>query len=61
VSRGWGLDYRCTYIADRTAFMFGFGLPATVLTTFGPPIVNMAVFTLIYPFVSTPPECPHFY
>jgi len=45
--------------------MFGFGefthrkkltagLPATLLTTFGPPMVNMAVFTLIYPFVSPP-------
>jgi hypothetical protein len=25
VFRSWGLDYRCTYIADRTAYMFGFG------------------------------------
>ena len=31
--------------------MIGFGLPATVITSFGPPLVNMAVFALIYPFV----------
>lgn len=29
------------------------GLPATLLTTFGPPMVNMAIFTLIYPLVSS--------
>jgi len=32
--------------------MIGFGLPATIITSFGPPLVNMAIFALIYPFVS---------
>ncbi|KAL1413540.1 hypothetical protein Q8F55_001314 [Vanrija albida] len=49
-SRQWPLDYRCKYISDRAAYMFGFGLPATLLTSFGPPLVNMIVFALIYPF-----------
>lgn len=26
------------------------GLPATLLTSFGPPLINMAIFSLIYPF-----------
>jgi len=32
--------------------MIGFGLPATIITSFGPPLVTMAIFALIYPFVS---------
>lgn len=31
------------------------GLPATLLTSFGPPLINMAIFSLIYPFVSFSP------
>ncbi|RSH78328.1 uncharacterized protein EHS24_002047 [Apiotrichum porosum] len=50
-ARGWSLDTRCSYISDRSAYMLGFGLPATLLTSFGPPLVNMAVFALIYPFL----------
>ncbi|WVQ80629.1 hypothetical protein IAT38_002734 [Cryptococcus sp. DSM 104549] len=46
----WPLDYRIEYIQDRTAYMLGFGFPATFLTSFGPPLVCMAVFALIYPF-----------
>ncbi|WOO77045.1 Telomere length regulation protein elg1 [Vanrija pseudolonga] len=49
-SRQWPLEYRCKYISDRCAYMFGFGLPATLLTSFAPPLVNMIVFALIYPF-----------
>lgn len=32
------------------------GLPATLLTSFGPPLVNMALFALVYPFVSSIPR-----
>lgn len=32
------------------------GLPATLLTSFGPPLINMAIFSLIYPFVRPPPS-----
>ncbi|ODO08800.1 etoposide-induced protein [Cryptococcus wingfieldii CBS 7118] len=45
----WPLEYRITYIQDRLAYMFGFGLPATLMTSFGPPLVTMAIFALIYP------------
>ncbi|KAL7421543.1 hypothetical protein Q5752_003312 [Cryptotrichosporon argae] len=51
VSRGWPLDVRARFVADRAAYMFGFGLPATLLSSFAPPLVNMAVFALIYPFL----------
>jgi len=50
-SKGWGLDRKVDYLQERVAYMVGFGLPATVITSFGPPLVNMAVFALIYPFV----------
>ncbi|WVR07146.1 hypothetical protein IAU60_004187 [Kwoniella sp. DSM 27419] len=49
-NKQWPLDYRVRYMQDRTAYMLGFGLPATFLTSFGPPLVKMAVFALIYPF-----------
>ncbi|WWC89435.1 uncharacterized protein L201_004359 [Kwoniella dendrophila CBS 6074] len=49
-SKQWPLDYRISYMQDRTAYMIGFGFPATFLTAFGPPLVNMAIFALIYPF-----------
>lgn len=51
-SRQWPLDYRCSYISQHAAYMFGFGLPVTLLTSFGPPLINMAIFALLYPFVS---------
>ncbi|CAK9785456.1 hypothetical protein CC85DRAFT_293575 [Cutaneotrichosporon oleaginosum] len=50
VLRQWSLDTRCAYISSRGWYMFGFGLPATLLTSFGPPLINMAIFSLIYPF-----------
>ncbi|KAK6910213.1 hypothetical protein I203_104245 [Kwoniella mangroviensis CBS 8507] len=49
-SKHWPLDHRISYMQDRTAYMIGFGLPATFLTSFGPPLVTMAIFALIYPF-----------
>ncbi|BEJ11057.1 hypothetical protein CspHIS471_0104790 [Cutaneotrichosporon sp. HIS471] len=51
VSRQWSLETRCTYISSRGWYMFGFGLPATLLTSFGPPLINMAISSLIYPFL----------
>lgn len=51
-SKGWGLDRKIAYLQERLAYMVGFGLPATIITSFGPPLVNMAIFALIYPFVS---------
>ncbi|OCF36736.1 hypothetical protein I316_01332 [Kwoniella heveanensis BCC8398] len=50
LQKHWPLDHRIQYMQDRTAYMFGFGLPATFITSFGPPLVKMAVFALIYPF-----------
>ncbi|WWD17397.1 hypothetical protein CI109_101838 [Kwoniella shandongensis] len=49
-SKQWPLDHRITYMQDRTAYMLGFGFLATFLTSFGPPLVKMAIFALIYPF-----------
>ncbi|WWC70333.1 uncharacterized protein I206_104283 [Kwoniella pini CBS 10737] len=49
-SKRWPLDHRVSYMQDRTAYMIGFGFPATFLTSFGPPLVSMAIFALIYPF-----------
>lgn len=37
---------------DRVAYMAGFGIPATLITSFGPSLVNMAIFALLYPIVS---------
>ncbi|WVQ72608.1 hypothetical protein IAR50_002166 [Cryptococcus sp. DSM 104548] len=45
----WPLEYCISYIQDRLAYMVGFGLPATLMTSFGPPLVTMAIFALIYP------------
>ncbi|WVQ99299.1 hypothetical protein IAU59_006431 [Kwoniella sp. CBS 9459] len=50
LQKHWPLDHRIQYMQDRTAYMLGFGLPATLITSFGPPLVKMAVFALIYPF-----------
>jgi hypothetical protein len=50
-SKGWRLDRKVEYLQERIAYMIGFGLPATIVTSFGPPLVNMAIFALIYPFV----------
>ncbi|WVW83790.1 hypothetical protein I302_105811 [Kwoniella bestiolae CBS 10118] len=49
-SKHWPLDHRIRYMQDRTAYMIGFGFAATFLTSFGPPLVTMAIFALIYPF-----------
>ncbi|ORY32496.1 etoposide-induced protein 2.4-domain-containing protein [Naematelia encephala] len=49
-SRGWPLEYRVRFMQDRAAYMLGFGLVPTLLSSFGPPLINMAVFALIYPF-----------
>ncbi|WWC61742.1 uncharacterized protein I303_104327 [Kwoniella dejecticola CBS 10117] len=49
-TKHWPLDHRVAYMQDRTAYMVGFGFLATFLTSFGPPLVNMAIFALIYPF-----------
>ncbi|WVO16300.1 hypothetical protein L204_103975 [Cryptococcus depauperatus] len=45
----WPLDYRISYMQDRLLYMFGFGLPAVLATSFGPPLVCMSIFALIYP------------
>lgn len=61
-NRDWPLGKRCAYIGDRAAYMFGFGestpatsltagLIPTLLTSFFPPLINMAIFTLLYPFL----------
>ncbi|WVF71591.1 hypothetical protein IAT40_006399 [Kwoniella sp. CBS 6097] len=50
LSKHWPLNHRIQYMQDHTAYMLGFGLPATLLTSFGPPLVKMAVFALVYPF-----------
>ncbi|EKD02139.1 hypothetical protein A1Q2_03501 [Trichosporon asahii var. asahii CBS 8904] len=50
-NRDWPLARRCAYIGDRAAYMFGFGLIPTLLTSFFPPLINMAIFTLLYPFL----------
>ncbi|KAK8864305.1 hypothetical protein IAR55_001552 [Kwoniella newhampshirensis] len=49
-SKHWPLDHRVQYMQDRTAYMLAFGFPTTLLTSFGPPLVKMAIFALIYPF-----------
>jgi etoposide-induced 2.4 mRNA len=46
------LDRRVGFMQDRVAYMAGFGIPATLITSFGPPLVNMAIFALLYPIVS---------
>jgi etoposide-induced 2.4 mRNA len=51
-SRGMSLDRRVGFMQDRVAYMAGFGIPATLITSFGPPLVNMAIFALLYPIVS---------
>lgn len=53
-SRGMSLDRRVAFMQDRVAYMAGFGIPATLITSFGPPLVNMAIFALLYPIVSIP-------
>ncbi|EIW70754.1 hypothetical protein TREMEDRAFT_61261 [Tremella mesenterica DSM 1558] len=67
LSRSWGLDHRISFMQERIGYMIGFGLPATVLTSFGPPLVNMVIFALIYPFsyglltfliLTSPPRSP---
>lgn len=45
------LDRRIGYMQDRLAYMLGFGMPATLITSLGPPLVNMAIFALLYPIV----------
>lgn len=45
------LDRRVGYMQDRLAYMVGFGMPATLITSLGPPLVNMAIFALLYPIV----------
>lgn len=49
-TKNWSLDYRIEYLQARLAYMFGFGLPVTLMTSFGPPLVTMAIFALVYPF-----------
>jgi etoposide-induced 2.4 mRNA len=49
------LDRRVGFMQDRVAYMAGFGIPATLITSFGPPLVNMAIFALLYPIVSLLP------
>lgn len=46
------LDRRVNYLQDRLAYMVGFGMPATLITSLGPTLVNMAIFALLYPIVS---------
>ena len=46
------LDRRVQFLQDRLAYMVGLGLPVTFITSFGPPLVNMAIFALLYPIVS---------
>ncbi|ORX36757.1 etoposide-induced protein 2.4-domain-containing protein [Kockovaella imperatae] len=49
-SRGWSLTHRVIFMQERTLYMVGFGFPATFLSSFFTPLVNMAIFALIYPF-----------
>ncbi|OXH39368.1 etoposide-induced 2.4 mRNA [Cryptococcus neoformans] len=61
-TKNWSLDYRIKYLQARLAYMFGFGFPVTLMTSFGPPLVAMAIFALVYPFfviqalLSNPPR-----
>ncbi|GMK59563.1 hypothetical protein CspeluHIS016_0801690 [Cutaneotrichosporon spelunceum] len=50
-SRQWSLETRSAYVSSRGWYMFGFGLPPTLLTSFGPRLINMAIFSLIYPLL----------
>ena len=50
-AKRWSLDRKVEYMQHRAAYMMGFGLPATLMTSFGPHLVTMAVFALISPFV----------
>lgn len=50
LTRGWGLDHRITFMQDRIGYMAGFGLIATSITSLGSPLVNLAIFALVYPF-----------
>ncbi|KIR67231.1 etoposide-induced protein [Cryptococcus bacillisporus CA1873] len=49
-TKNWSLDYRIKYLQARLAYMFGFGFPVTLMTSFGPPLVAVAIFALVYPF-----------
>lgn len=45
------IDRRVEFLQDRLAYMIGFGLPVTFITSFGPQMVKMAIFALLYPIV----------
>lgn len=50
--RDWSLRMVAQHIDERLAYFFGFGLIPSICCSFGPPLINMAIFSIIYPFFS---------
>lgn len=50
-ARGWSVSDRITFLQTRYAYLAGFGLPLTVVTTlpFLPPLVLTSLYALFYP------------
>lgn len=49
-SRGWTLTQISTKLSRDLPYYIAFGIMPTLICSFGPPLLRMAIFALIYPF-----------